>query len=320
MIKKTLKRGYDFLLSGNRRANKMALDDLGVVDKLDELLYHLHGVKNAVTFKTGEHEALTRIFTGQKMYVDTRDISVAPHLMMDGHWEPEITTIFRQHVTPQSVVFDIGANFGYFGLVAGTDIDRTKGQLHFFEANPDLTPFILKTLAINGLLPYSQIVTKAVSDKAGTVELTVLDGFVGSSGIDLDDKNLNNLAGSSAATIRQRLNVPTITIDQYVHDKQIKAVDIIKMDIEGHEDKAYSGMRGTVKKSPRLKMFIEFTDDAYKDAKKFFGHLIDDFGNIYAISNKGGGTLTKVTSYATLKKMMDDRWIMLLASKKPITA
>ena len=319
MIKRTLKRSADVLLGGARRANRQAIEDTGLLRKLDEVLFHVNHVKNGVTIKTGEFEALTRLFTGQKIYLDTRDISVAPHLMLDGHWEPEITTVFRKHIQPDSVVMDIGANFGYFGLVAGTELDHSRGQLHFFEANPELTPYIFKTLSVNGLLPVSQIVTKAVSDRPGDIELTILDDFWGSSGVHINEDHIKNVAGR-AIGVRQKIKVPMTTIDDYIKEQKIKAVDVIKMDIEGHEETAYRGMQKTIKKSPRLKMFIEFTDDAYKDSKKFFTHMLEDFGHIYAIDQTKNGALTEVKTYAALKKAMSDKWIMLLASKQPVTA
>ncbi len=317
MIKRTLKRGADVLFSGARYANKQAIEQSGLPGKVDELLFHLNRVKNGTTVQTGPYEALTRIFTGQKMYVDTRDISLAPHLMLDGHWEPEITHIFRQHIQPDSIVFDIGANFGYFGLVAGTEIDRNKGQIHFFEANPELAPYIFKTLSVNGLLTSSNIVSQAVSDHAGEIELMVLEDLWGSSGIGLRQEQITNLAGRDV-DVRNRVKVPMITIDDYVKKQNLKAIDIIKMDIEGHEETAYKGMRKTVKNSPRLKMFIEFTDDAYKDSRKFFEHMLSDFGHIYAIHNDQGGRLEEVKNYKTMKKMMSDSWIMLLVSKEAV--
>jgi FkbM family methyltransferase len=320
MIKRSLVRGADVLLSGARRAHRQVLRESGIQDQLNEMLFHINHVKNGTTIQTGPYEALTRLFTGQKMYVDTRDISLAPHLMLDGHWEPEITHIFRQHITPDSVVFDIGANFGYFGLVAGTDVDhRQGGQIHFFEANPELAPYIFKTLSVNGLLRTGKIVSEAVSDRAGEIELMILDDLWGSSGIDIKSHQITNVAGRDIG-VRNRVKVPMTTIDDYTKKNNIKAIDIVKMDIEGHEETAYKGMRKTVKKSPRLKMFIEFTDDAYKDSKKFFEHMLEDFGHIYIIQNDNGGTLTEVKDYATLKKIMTDTWIMLLASKKPVAA
>lgn len=318
MIKRSLTRGADVLLSGARRANRQAIEQSGLHDKLNEVLHHLDRVKNGTTIQTGPYESLTRLFTGQKIYLDTRDISVAPHLMLDGHWEPEITRIFRQHINPDSVVFDIGANFGYFGLVAGTDVDhRQGGQIHFFEANPELAPYIFKTLSVNGLLNTGKIVTQAVSDRQGEIELMVLDDLWGSSGIGIRPEQITNIAGRDIG-VRNRVNVPMTTIDDYAKKNSIKAIDIIKMDIEGHEETAYKGMRKTVKKSPKLKMFIEFSDEAYKDSKKFFDHMLEDFGHVYAIHNDDGGKLEEVKDYAALKKMMDDSWIMLLVSKEPV--
>ena len=61
--------------------------------RLGDNLELVQQIRNSVTIKTGEFEALTRIFTGQKMYVDTRDISLAPHLMLDGVWEEPLTKL-----------------------------------------------------------------------------------------------------------------------------------------------------------------------------------------------------------------------------------
>ncbi|HET6925213.1 MAG TPA: hypothetical protein VFH39_05275, partial [Candidatus Saccharimonadales bacterium] len=96
---------------------------------MDETLYFIHQIKNGMTVKTGEYEALTRLFTGQKMFVDTRDISLAPHLMFDGIWEEPLTKLILSALNENSVFLDVGANFGYFGLIAGTKIKN--GSLHF---------------------------------------------------------------------------------------------------------------------------------------------------------------------------------------------
>ena len=240
-------------------------------------------VKNGIAINTGETEALTTLFTGQKIYVDTRDLSVAPSLLIDGYWEPEITSVFRKHITAESVVFDVGANFGYFGIVAGTEVGNGSGKIHFFEANPDLIGYIFKSLSVNGLDKKSAINNCAVSDKSGLeVELNILDGLWGSSGLSVDTSNLI-IAGQQVKTLK-KVTMKTISLDDYVKDQKIKNVDVIKMDIEGHEDVAYRGMRKIIRKNPQLKLFLEFTPAAYKTPQPFFEQLQKDFKHIYLIN------------------------------------
>ncbi len=40
------------------------------------------------TIYLGDHEALTRLHTGHRIYVDTRDVGICSHLILEGRWEP----------------------------------------------------------------------------------------------------------------------------------------------------------------------------------------------------------------------------------------
>ena len=65
----------------------------------------------------GDHEALCRVLGRYKIYVDTRDIGIASHLMLEGYWEMWVTQAMMRMVRRGSVVADIGANLGYFTLL-----------------------------------------------------------------------------------------------------------------------------------------------------------------------------------------------------------
>ena len=64
------------------------------------------------TIYLGDHEALTRLHTGHRIYVDTRDISIASHLMLEGRWEPWVENVLIPAIKPGMLFVDIGANFG----------------------------------------------------------------------------------------------------------------------------------------------------------------------------------------------------------------
>lgn len=280
--------------------------------KSDEVLFYIDKVKNGMTVKTDEHEALTRIFTGQKMYVDTRDISVAPHLMMDGQWEMGISKIFQKHVNEGDVVLDIGANFGYFGVIAGAQT-KSSGKVILVEANKLLVPYIEKSLSVNGLNGFSKVEHVAIGDKEGTLKLNVLDGYMGSSTV---LKSSNATLKEFNTSLDHTETVRSTSIDILCKENKISAVNVIKIDIEGYEDVAYDGMKNTIKNSPDLKMFLEFTGSAYKKPAEFYKKIARDFEYIYAIDEDSN--LTQVANYKQLDELAAGDWIMILLSKEQI--
>lgn len=272
-------------------------------------------IKNSGVINTGEHEILVKIFNGLKMYLDTRDIGVAPHLALDGIWEPEITKAWLSVVRSNDTVLDIGANFGYFGLLAAQKVGKKDSRIIFFEANPELTPFIKKTLAMNWYVEQSVVENLAVSNSAdSTLTLNVLKDYVASSSVHTVEELGSYLGNKAELELERSVRVPSITIDEYCKKAKIDEVDVIKIDIEGYEDKAYEGMRKTVQASSRLTLFIEFTKDGYSDPKGFYEQLMKDFGNVYLINADGELVRPKDPSYENIIESSDD-WVMPVFSK-----
>lgn len=111
------------------------------------------------------NEILVKLLNGQLIFVDGQDESVARPLMKFRWWEPSATSVFQRLITADSVVFDIGANLGFFGLVAGRQV-RCPDNLHLFEANPELIALMRKSFAANGLAQ-ARIIQTIVSDRSG---------------------------------------------------------------------------------------------------------------------------------------------------------
>jgi len=301
------------------RRNSGSPDDAqhrALIEKLDQTLYMLNMLKNSTTVSLGDHTALTKLFSGQLMYVDTRDISLAPHLMMNGAWEEDVTRLWRKFVRPDSIVFDIGANFGYFGLLAGTEIEKKGTQLHLFEPNPDLHGLIEKTLSVNGLSTHSRLVKAAVGAKKGsTVIHRVKDLWGSSTAQDLD--KLNSYSPVKAE-FDASFKVPVVTVDDYCAENKIAAVNLIKVDVEGFEDSVYAGMRKTIKNNKDLVLFLEFTFDAYTDASGFFGHIHSDFE--YSYGMQPDGSLERLSDYKQARSVTPNEWLMVVASHHPLSS
>lgn len=280
-------------------------------EKIDESLYHTNALKNSRAIKLYGNVLLTTLFTGQKMYVDARDISVTPHLLVDGTWEPEITKVFREYVTNESVVFDVGANLGFFGIIAGAS---NPAGIHFFEPNPELTPLIGSSIAINGLSAKARINTVAIGDKKEELKLHLVGDYIGSSSLlDVPTVQAVTIAGQDI-DIDRSFTVPVITLDQYCKDNAVKKVDLIKIDVEGFEPQVYKGMAKTIKNNKNLTLFLEFSGPLYKKPETFYKAIADDFTYVYAIDTDDDGKLIKIKDYKQLNSLMQHGWCMIVAT------
>lgn len=238
-----------------------------------------------------DHEIAVKLFNDLIMYLDPRDLAVVPHIALERIWEREITYAWLavlekdvQHNNP--VVVDIGANFGYYGVLA-SQLNKKHGDVIFFEANPGLEYYIHKTLSVNWLNENSTVEVMAVGDKKGTAKLNILKDYVGSSSLQ-SIKKLSSYEGNQMELKAESVvTVPTIDLDSYCKEHKIEAVDLIKMDIEGYEETAYAGMRKIVSDSPNLIMFVEFTKDGYDKPETFYNQLLADFGTVYSIMPDG---------------------------------
>lgn len=276
---------------------------------------HKH-IKNSGTLVLSESEMITKIFSGLKIYTDPRDVAVAPHLALDTIWEHQITAAWLATVKPNDTVIDIGANFGYFGALAAQLSDKKHSKVILFEANPQLIPYLKKTLAVNWLNEQSVIENLAVSNKAGTVTLNLLEDYIGSSSIQTTEQLNSYMHDKMYLETKEKINVKAVSLDDYCKEKGILQVDLIKMDIEGYEETAYQGMRNVISASPNATMFIEFTKEGYKDPKGFYDQLLKDFGNVYVIAEDGYIEKPKNSRYETIVGRGDD-WVMPIFSKNP---
>lgn len=271
-------------------------------------------VKNSGVITLSETELLVKIFSGLKMYLDPRDHAITPHLALDGIWEHRITAAWLSVIQPHFTVLDIGANNGYYGALAAQHTDKKHSKVILFEANPHLIPYIQRTLNVNWLNEQSVLENLAVSDRDTELTLNILKEYVGSSSVHSNEHVETYMKGKMKLETAEKVKVKATSIDTYCQKHSIRAVDLIIMDIEGYEDTAYAGMRGTITASPNATLFIEFTPGAYKDAREFYGQMLKDFGHVYVLDDEGRIVRPKDTSYDAVIGDADD-WVMPVFSK-----
>src|SRR3989338_49637 len=88
-----------------------------------------------------------------------------------GVFEPYETAIFRDVVRPGMTIIDIGANIGYFTVIAATRAGAT-GHVIAFEPAPENFEMLTKTIESNG---FKNVETHmmAIADTDGTLTLNL---------------------------------------------------------------------------------------------------------------------------------------------------
>ncbi len=174
-----------------------------------------------------------------KIYAMTNDTAIGQPLIIGKTWETHVTNAIVKHLKPGEVFLDIGANIGYFTLLAAS-IVQDGGKVISFEPNPQ-----------NLQLLYSSIVENQF--KNITVYPFAASDFPQMLGLATGGSNGTVVDVSSSA--QKNYIVQSIIVDELLqHERQI---NVIKIDIEGHEPFAIRGMDKLIKKHKPI-IFTEF--------------------------------------------------------------
>jgi FkbM family methyltransferase len=198
----------------------------------------------------GADRALVKLASGEYLCVDTTTFEALGYILGWEH-EADVIRVFRTFLTERSVVLDIGANFGLYTALSAS-IVRMHGRLYAFEGNPRVFESLQRTIFANHLYFNTNVVTAnvLVSDKSGRGVLHFSANFP--SGGSMSETGLSGAVGRT-------VEVDMTTIDDFLPSDL--RVDLVKIDVEGHEPHVMRGMERTIARSPNIRLMIEFADN-----------------------------------------------------------
>lgn len=191
---------------------------------------------------------LTTLIYGPKIYLDTRETSLAPMIIEYGFWEKWVTDVFLSLVKPGLTVLDIGANCGYYSLLAAQNVGPT-GQVHCVEPNPFLHQNLLRSFAINKFtnVKLHKVAFAAKDEKE--VTLYTPGSFSGGATIyEIPDSY------TQYGPI-QKVKVPAVHFADYFSDL---TAQLIKIDIQGAEPHLVDGLLNIAERSKKLDILMEY--------------------------------------------------------------
>jgi FkbM family methyltransferase len=241
-----------------------------------------------------------------QMYATPEDRSIGLGIVVNRKYEPEITRIFEQNLLLGMGVLDIGANIGYFSLLAAKLVGPS-GFVQAWEPSADN----VKVVFANSLLNHFDNIE--VIQAAATDKNQVFRYFRNSTN--------GNVADLEQALPEDMLGAETVMglrIDDFVPANV--QIGLIKIDVEGHEYKAMLGARNTLARCKPV-IVTEFSPHNLPGRSGVGGReyleLFTDLGyEIHAISKKGTRAIAADEILSMYEAGVQDHIDILLRPKR----
>jgi len=147
-----------------------------------------------------------------------------------GDYEPHLTSVFKRFCQPGMTVVDIGANIGYYSILA-SELVGPQGQVFAIEPNSENCRLLVSSMRLTGRTNIT-LLPVACDDRTGWAYYST---HIGSNGGLVDKEDLL----ASPGTV-----VPTFKLDDLVD----APVGMLKMDVEGAEARVVAGARKLIER------------------------------------------------------------------------
>jgi FkbM family methyltransferase len=187
-----------------------------------------------------------------RIHAAASDAAVGRHVLA-GAYEPEVSAVFRRTLRPGMGVLDLGANIGYFTMLAAALVGA-DGHVLAFEPNPRNTRLLEASRRANG---FGQVTVcqAAAGPRVGLLALHRTHSNGTTSALPDDPRGMPGaiLAEMGAADL-----VPCLPPDALVPAG--RRIDLVKVDVEGAEYLALSGCAAILARD-RPVIVSEFSPD-----------------------------------------------------------
>jgi FkbM family methyltransferase len=203
----------------------------------------------------------------------------------DFHSSGEISAL-QKLLQRDAIIFDVGANNGEWALALARGLESPK--FFMFECAPICLAEIEKRLPkLRGqLFPY------AVSDERGIGKM-----FTPIRGSGLSSLHERSDVGINQETYEE-IFVEKTTVDDFVDREGVEKIDLLKMDIEGHELSALKGATSSINAGKVQSIMFEFGSANVNSRTYFrdFWNMLHHSFNVYRITP--GGDLLRISAYS----------------------
>jgi FkbM family methyltransferase len=213
---------------------------------------------------------------GYTVYARKGDALIASPVIAGAKYEDHVKAEFDNRLFPGAYVLDIGANIGLFAMHAAVRVGPS-GRVIAVEPLPQNHRALYSGIVHNGLANVDVLPFAASDAPALLPALCMADSSNGIVG-----------AKSSGNGAFIESYVPAFPLDSFL--SSLPRLDIVKIDIEGNEPKAWKGMLASLQRFRPI-VFTEFSPIAMRNvgnsAPEYLA-LLFDYGNAITVLRHDG--------------------------------
>ncbi len=204
-------------------------------------------------------------------------------------YEEETMNFLQKELKHSDIFLDIGANNGTYSMFCSRlckqafAFEPSKRDFARLKKNKELNNFTNLTIENVGLSNQKNKATILIADDYHSGQNTMETKFV-----------------YSSVALKEKQEINLIKLDDYVKEKEIKKIDVIKIDVDGHEMMVLEGAKDIIdEKKPRAIIFEIVTEWPEKkiELELFFKN---NGYEIFAIEQNGDLTLDQKYSSGNL--------------------
>lgn len=224
-----------------------------------------------------------------------------------GAYEPDLARFFDARVRPGDAVLDIGANIGAHTLrlarLVGDEgvvhaIEPTRFGVEGLRANLRLNPGLERRAGVHQLFLAERDEDSAPSTICASWPLGAAE------------ETLSDYCGRPESTEGAR----TMTLDSFVQQAGLARIDLIKLDVDGHETAVLWGGEETVRRF-RPDFIVELAPFVPQASGRTFEDLIGFFASLgYAFTEPGTGRALPVEPARLRERLPDGASMNVLAT------
>ena len=180
---------------------------------------------------------------GGQLVVDLTD--EMRQLYFESVYEPVTSRYVREHLADGDVFVDVGANYGYFALLAAGAVGQ-RGAVHAFEPNPRVVDVLRESIHLSGFDRRVHVHGVALSDADGEADFYLSCDPTNAGISSLSPWQGHLQAGNLSAD--HVLRIRAQRFDTWVESVGLEKLTMIKIDVEGAEERVLAGMTAVLER------------------------------------------------------------------------
>jgi len=171
-----------------------------------------------------------------KMKILSKDKGISSELIIYGVHEPLTTKLILSEIKPGMTILDIGSNIGYYAILE-SNLIGTTGKIYSIEPSPINFKLLEENLKLQKMNNF-KIFNLAIGNKNDKLEFLISEKSNWSK-----IKEDSDIIGKNDTII----TVPVKSLNLFCKENNLEKIDLIRMDVEGYEEKIIEGGKEILK-------------------------------------------------------------------------